>query len=62
MKLSTRKNIQPIIQKMGHLCIDMKVWPLHNLIKKQCLITLTSPFFVVIGYAHERIFESTLLV
>jgi len=40
----------------------MKVSPLHNLIKKQCLITLTSPFFVVIGYAHEWILESTLLV
>jgi len=47
---------------MGHLCTDMKESPLHNLIKKQCLITLTSPFFVVIGYAHEWIFESTLLV
>jgi len=47
---------------MGHLCTDMKVSPLHNLIKKQCLITITSPFFVVIGYAHEWILESTLLV
>jgi len=47
---------------VGHLCKDMKVSLLHNVIKKQCLITLTSPFFVVIGYAHEWILESTLLV
>ena len=55
-KHTTNKSI------VGHLCKDMKVSPLHNLIKKQCLITLTSPFFVVIRYAHEWILESTLLL
>ena len=47
---------------MGHLCTDMKVCSLHNLMKKQWLIALNSTLFVVIGYAHEWLFESTLLL
>ena len=40
---------------MGHLCADIKLSSLHNLMKKQWLIPLNSTFFVVIEYAHERL-------
>jgi len=37
MKLSTLKKTYVYISMMGHLCKDMKVCSLHNLMKKQWL-------------------------
>jgi len=45
MKLSTLKKHIAYISTMGHFCTDMKVYYLHNQMKKQWLIPLNSTLF-----------------
>jgi len=47
---------------LGHFCTDIKVSYLHNLMKEIWLIPKIPLFFLMIGYAHEWLFQSTLLV